>query len=46
MKNKKTIEREVICNSFNFILFKETIVNEDVLDLMYEKIICREHSIC
>lgn len=38
MKNKKTIEREVIFNSFNFILFKETIVDEDVPDLIYEKL--------
>lgn len=38
MKNNKTIEREVIFNSFNFILFKETIVDEDVPDLMYEKL--------
>lgn len=38
MKNKKTIEREVIFNSFNFILFKETIVDADVPDLKYEKL--------
>ena len=38
MKNKKTTEREVIFNSFNFILFKETIVDADVPDLMYEKL--------
>lgn len=38
MKNKKTVEREVIFNSFNFILFKETAVDEDVPDLMYEKL--------
>ena len=38
MKNKKTAEREVIFNSFNFILFKETIADEDVPDLKYEKL--------
>lgn len=38
MKNKKTTEREVIFNSFNFILFKETIVDADVPDLKYEKL--------
>lgn len=38
MKNNKTIERKVIFNSFNFILFKETIVDDDVPDLMYEKL--------
>ena len=38
MKNNKTIEREVIFNSFNFILFKETIVDDNVPDSMYEKL--------
>ena len=38
MKNKKTTEREVIFNSFNFILFKETTVDADVPDLKYEKL--------
>lgn len=38
MKNNKTTEREVIFNSFNFILFKETIVDVDVPDLKYEKL--------
>ena len=38
MKNKKTTEREVIFNSFNFILFKETIIDDDVPDLKYEKL--------
>lgn len=43
MKNNKTIEREVIFNSFNFILFKETTVDEDAPDFSIWKIICREH---
>lgn len=38
MKNKKTVRKDVIFNSFNFILFKETIVDDDVPDLKYEKL--------
>jgi len=38
MKNNKTVEREVIFNSFNFILFKETVIDDDVPDLMHEKL--------
>lgn len=38
MKNKKTVRKDVIFNSFNFILFKETTVDEDVPDLIYEKL--------
>ena len=37
MKNNKT-KKEVIFNSFNFILFKETIVDEEVPDLKYQKL--------
>lgn len=35
---KKTVAKDVIFNSFNFILFKETIVDEEVPDLKYQKL--------
>lgn len=38
MKKTKTVRKDVIFNSFNFILFKETIVDDDVPDLKYEKL--------
>ncbi len=38
MKKKKTAAKDVVFNSFNFILFKETIIDEEVPDLKYQKL--------
>lgn len=35
---KKTVAKDVVFNSFNFILFKETIIDEEVPDLKYQKL--------
>lgn len=38
MKKTKTVRKDVIFNSFNFILLKETIIDEEVPDLKYQKL--------
>ena len=38
MEKKENSKKDVIFNSFNFILFKETIVDDDVPDLKYERL--------